>query len=532
MVQLFTVVKVASSFVANPPRTGIPGRRIDKTFATRFCRQSGSFGGFSCDSVTQQGGLLRFRQYSTFSTMKSVLQYQPNISNDSTLDSDTVLAESPVTKKINIKTNRELAEERLQVYRAKREARQKSIESSNEKNYHLKELLHGNTTNLESPQTTMVDVVSQRNSNDLTNRDVVGPPPLYQVKILVAETLRQELKLSGREKRGRVFITKTSNATYNMMALRAEMHAFFRALKKDSYLLFGGYPMLSEDGTIIASISNIPNDTDQSLGTSDIQEWPILSDEDVQLTFQRANDWYEAQLASTTSITQLKRPSIVIHVRKNPNMLPPPPPPAYLLNMSDPNESTHMSMLSFYSFPADGIEDPNEYSVTLRKLWKPFHALGRIYIANEGINAQMSVPTNVLPNFQECCNALPKGVGDYLVQNGGINIDPIPLTREEFAVAGIQAAATVPFTNTNDQVNENVDDTPPTPTPPFSNLHIRVRQQIVADGFEKSYDWQQAGKSLITQYLYSLNRIRFRSPYSMLKNDKDTICRRWNGTQR
>jgi hypothetical protein len=114
--------------------------------------------------------------------------------------------------------------------------------------------------------------------------------------------------------------------------------------------------------------------------------------------------------------------------------------------------------------------------------------------------AQMSVPTNVLYNFQDCCHSLPNGVGEYLCQNGGINIDPIPLTRDEFAVAGIQAAATVPFTSLSIQDDENhiengsgTGTAPNIPTPPFSNLHIRVRQQIVADGFEKSYDWQHAG---------------------------------------
>ena len=401
---------------------------------------------------------------------------------------------------MNIKTNRDLAEDRLQVYRAKREARQKSIESSNERNFHLKELLHGNATSVDSLQTNIGDVMSQPTSIDSKSNEIVGQPPLFQVKILVAESLRQELKLSGREKRGRVFMPISSNATCNMMALRAELHGFFRALKKDSYVLHGGYPMLSEDGTIIASISNVLNDTDKSSGTVDMQEWPILTDEDVQITFQRANDWYEAQWASS-SVFQLKRPSIVIHVRKNPNMLPPPPPPVYIMNMSDPTESTHISMLSLYSFPNDGIKDPNEYAVMLRRLWKPFNALGRVYIANEGINAQMSVPTNVLSNFQDCCNTLPNGVGDYLVQNGGINIDPIPLTLQEFAVAGIQAAATVPFTTTSDRVNENTDNGPIIPTPPFSNLHIRVRQQIVADGFEKLYDWQQAGKPLKNRHL-------------------------------
>ena len=31
------------------------------------------------------------------------------------------------------------------------------------------------------------------------------------------------------------------------------------------------------------------------------------------------------------------------------------------------------------------------------------------------------------------------------------------------------------------------------PAPPFRNLHVRVRSQVVADGLDKSLDWQAAG---------------------------------------
>jgi predicted sulfurtransferase len=39
----------------------------------------------------------------------------------------------------------------------------------------------------------------------------------------------------------------------------------------------------------------------------------------------------------------------------------------------------------------------------LRALWEPFGALGRVYVASEGINAQMAVPCNVLKNFEAAC---------------------------------------------------------------------------------------------------------------------------------
>lgn len=358
------------------------------------------------------------------------------------------------TKLFSASTNREIAEKRQQVYQAKREARQVSIDLVNERNFQLKRLLHSNGTEW----------------------GAFCVPPLYQIKVTVCEELRQDLKLSGREKRGRLFLEQDSAAVSSLAALRSELHAFFRALRKGTYVLSAGYPSISDE-TIIAAPSDISvgnaSDDDELL-------WPVQTDEDVVRTFQKTDDFF------ATATTALKRPTVVLHVQKDPFAPPPPPPPAYLDNLPDPTKSTHMTMLSFYSFPATGIADPDVYATTLRKLWKPFAALGRIYVATEGINAQMSVPTNVLSNFVECCDRLPENVGLYLRDNGGINVDPVPLTRDEFAVAGTTAAGG-------------------RPAPPFSNLHIRVRQQVVADGLNRAYDWQNAGT-------YTCGRISFCMP--------------------
>jgi hypothetical protein len=117
--------------------------------------------------------------------------------------------------------------------------------------------------------------------------------------------------------------------------------------------------------------------------------WSIETDEDVVKTFQKADDFY------SQNDNLLKRPSILIHVSRDPNAPPPPPPPAYLQDMKDPSHSKSMTMLSFYAFPPRGIENPDDFALSLRKLWRPFHALGRVYVAQEGVNAQMSIPTNV-----------------------------------------------------------------------------------------------------------------------------------------
>jgi predicted sulfurtransferase/predicted O-methyltransferase YrrM len=55
----------------------------------------------------------------------------------------------------------------------------------------------------------------------------------------------------------------------------------------------------------------------------------------------------------------------------------------------------------------------------------------------------------------------------------GINVDPVPIPQDKFQTAGVPV---------NGQ-----------PAPPFRNLHIRVRHQVVADGLDKTLDWQSAG---------------------------------------
>ena len=59
--------------------------------------------------------------------------------------------------------------------------------------------------------------------------------------------------------------------------------------------------------------------------------------------------------------------------------------------------------LSFYRYVIIG--EPQGTRDELYKSWKEMNILGRIYIAREGINAQMSVPEEVLDRLSECLNA-------------------------------------------------------------------------------------------------------------------------------
>lgn len=55
--------------------------------------------------------------------------------------------------------------------------------------------------------------------------------------------------------------------------------------------------------------------------------------------------------------------------------------------------------LSFYAYAK--IQDPKKFRDDLFVAWNALDALGRIYVANEGINAQMSIPAENLDTFRE-----------------------------------------------------------------------------------------------------------------------------------
>eukprot|EP00980_Cylindrotheca_fusiformis_P029803 scaffold23882_cov113-Cylindrotheca_fusiformis.AAC.1 len=328
----------------------------------------------------------------------------------------------------HLPSNQELVEQRMAVNKAKRESRERLVQERVERNLRVRRLLH-------------------HNNKGNSTKD------LYAVKIWVDDGFREQMKLSGREKRGRVFLEANSKGVSTIRGLRDELFAFFRALRKNTFLISACLPSVSPDGKVESTLP-----TEGSF-------WTIETDEDVVRTFRIADAFFEESTAPP-----LQRPSIQINILKDPNAPPPPPPPAYLDGMADPKESETMTMISFYSFPPTGIDDPEAFAFDIKKKWKPFEALGRVYVAKEGVNAQMSVPTNVLENFMKCCRSVPQ-LGEYM--ENGINIDPKPLTREEFIVAGVP-------------INGK-------PAPPFRNLHVRVRSQIVADGLDKSLNWQSAG---------------------------------------
>ncbi|PPK88799.1 UPF0176 protein [Neolewinella xylanilytica] len=68
-------------------------------------------------------------------------------------------------------------------------------------------------------------------------------------------------------------------------------------------------------------------------------------------------------------------------------------------------ETEPRTTLSFYRYAR--IEDPQAFRDDCYERWSPLGVLGRIYIATEGINGQLSVPTAKLADFRSELYAIP-----------------------------------------------------------------------------------------------------------------------------
>jgi UPF0176 protein len=117
------------------------------------------------------------------------------------------------------------------------------------------------------------------------------------------------------------------------------------------------------------------------------------------------------------------------------------------------NEAFRRKTLSFYRYIP--IENPVEFRNNLYRDWSELNCFGRIYIAREGINAQMSVPEHQLEKFLQHLESTP-----------GLSEMPI-----KYAI---------------------VDD-----GKSFYKLTIKVRPKIVADCLDhNTYDLSKVGKHL------------------------------------
>jgi UPF0176 protein len=125
--------------------------------------------------------------------------------------------------------------------------------------------------------------------------------------------------------------------------------------------------------------------------------------------------------------------------------------------------------LSFYKYFKLG--NPNLFRDHLFVVWSKIDVLGRIYVAHEGINAQISVPKENYHSFKESLKKL----------------NPLNGIRLNLAV---------------EQYNKS-----------FLKLTIKVREKIVADGLDdKSFDVTKIGDHLDAK------------EFNQMLNNKNTVC--------
>jgi UPF0176 protein len=132
------------------------------------------------------------------------------------------------------------------------------------------------------------------------------------------------------------------------------------------------------------------------------------------------------------------------------------------------NDSTPRTTISFYKYAH--LKNPTFFRDHLYLLLEDIGTLGRIYLSQEGINAQISVPTHSLDSFRNCL----------------AKVDFLESVRLNYAI------------------EESKD--------PFFKLLIKVRDKIVADGLDdKSFDVTNIGTHLKA------------SEFNALTDDPDTI---------
>lgn len=124
-----------------------------------------------------------------------------------------------------------------------------------------------------------------------------------------------------------------------------------------------------------------------------------------------------------------------------------------LLKQKLHNTEQHRTTFSFYKYHF--LEDPQNFRDTIYRDWEKMQVLGRVYVASEGINGQVSIPSARMPEFK-----------NYL--------DSIPF---------LQGA----------RLNMAIEDDGKS----FFKLKIQVRKKIVADGLDDaSFDASNSGTHL------------------------------------
>jgi len=170
------------------------------------------------------------------------------------------------------------------------------------------------------------------------------------------------------------------------------------------------------------------------------------------------------------------------------------------------NTVTYWQMVSFYSL--SHLDDPDTAAERLRRAWAALGILGRVYLAREGINAQLAVPDAALDKFKDhVCN-------DALLSNVFLNFDvPVPVVECTSDADGRQLVH-----NTQEQGetlgplgrvcgrdgsggSEKGGST--FLSAPFAKLSIKVRPHVLADGLALHSTASATGAGATSPYVTS-----------------------------
>ncbi|CAM9524683.1 unnamed protein product [Scytosiphon promiscuus] len=270
-------------------------------------------------------------------------------------------------------------------------------------------------SNSPPPEVLMNDDVRVQRNLDRIRQAEVGDTKT--VRAITSSALRGKLRLSGRDKRGRVFLPKDPPG--------GSLETLNRLLKETFPL--GDFPVALYVKT------SFEEGAERSLLTSDDHLLAAIS-------------WAEAQGLGLNVFLD-------VHPDYEEEEAP-----EWLRDVPDPELAEEWEMLSFYRFV--DIDQPEAFANMLQLAWAPLGVRGRVYVASEGINAQMAVPCTSTERFERAVDAVEKLAGVYL------NKAERRWTGDEFRES-----------------------------PPFPALHVRARKQIVADGLSRPLEWSdRSGK--------------------------------------
>jgi len=135
--------------------------------------------------------------------------------------------------------------------------------------------------------------------------------------------------------------------------------------------------------------------------------------------------------------------------------------------------------VSFYKYFF--IEDPLLFRNDLYKNLHALNVFGRIYIASEGINAQVSIPDNNFQTFKDYISSIEE-------------LNSIRLNLSSNPSSSITASFSPPLTSSSRQVSEEIEGTRGDGKS-FWVLKIKIRKKIVADGInDPSFNMANKGK--------------------------------------